>query len=338
MRTRRDGSFRTVLRVPRRPPGSYFVSARTGTFARARFRIARPPQTMVAAGDIACRPTEPMQPLACRHGPMSDRVIALAPDVVAPLGDVQYGAATAAEFAGSYDPTWGRFRAITRPVPGNHEYDGVPDRTRADGYFGYFGGAAGPPAQGYYTYEVGDWQAIALNTGALGYTRALDTLPDDCYPVSCAQGSAQLIWLRGVLDSLPADKCVVAYWHHPRFSSTISFSHRELTAVYDALRDGGAELALTGHSHAYERFAPMDAHGRPDRKHGVREFVVGTGGKNRRFEDTSGAPGSEFRLPAAAGFGVLKLRLFVDRYRFRLVGEGGEVLDRGGERCHGRPR
>ncbi len=295
---------------------------------------------MVAAGDIACRPSDPPnQPLTCRHGPVSDRVIALDPDVVALLGDVQYEHATTEELAGSYDPTWGRFKSITRPAVGNHEYEGAPDRSSADGYYGYFGAAAGDPSAGYYTYPVGDWQAIALNTGALAYTRRSDNaLVDDCFPVSCATGSPQETWLRSVLDSLPRDRCVVAYWHHPRYSSTNPFDHPELTAVYDALRDGGVELALTGHSHAYERFAPMDAFGAVDSAYGVRELVVGTGGKDRRFaDDTPSRAGSEFRLPNAQGFGVLELELAADRYELRFVAENGEILDQGSAGCHGPP-
>lgn len=368
VRTHRDGTLRTAIRVPGRLPGVYTVSARTGRrVARVRFRVPRPapmpvgtlpptappaqpagqpppppadpsPVTMVAAGDIACKPGAEVMELACHHGAVSDRVLALDPDVVAPLGDVQYEHATAEELAGSYDPTWGRFKAITRPVPGNHEYEGVLERDSADGYYDYFGAAAGIPEEGYYTYEIGDWQAIALNTGALGYTRNTP-LPEDCHPVSCAAGSEQELWLRGVLDSLPPDKCVVAYWHHPRYSSTNPFNHPELTAIYDALRDGGAEVALTGHSHAYERFARMDADGSVDSEHGVREFVVGTGGRDRRFADAVEPfeAGSEFRLPNAAGFGVLELELGAGRYEFRLVGEGGEILDEGSDSCHGRP-
>ena len=374
VRTRRDGTLRTTFRVPARRAGVYTVAVRAGRrMARARFRIlaapvrsappaipsapvrspppaagATPvptpspaPPTLVAAGDIACRPTDVFnEPLKCRHGPVSDRVLALGPDAVATLGDAQYEIATLSDYLASYDPTWGRFKSITRPATGNHEYLASPDRTEAAGHFQYFGALAGDPAKGYYSYSVGGWLAIAINTGALEYTRRSDNaLENDCYPVSCKAGSEQELWLRALLASQPADRCVLAYWHHPRYSSAFPGSHPELRAVYDALRDGGAELVLAGHSHAYERFAPMDAEGAVDPAFGVREFVVGTGGKDRRFAEPAPpfAIGSEFRLPNAAGFGVLELELAASGYEARFVGESGAVLDEASGRCHGRP-
>ena len=372
MRTRRDGTLRTSFRVPARKAGVYTVAVRAGRrVARVRFRILRPPPappagvsaparpappapvgapvsnvapappTLVAAGDIACRPTDSFdEPLRCRHGPVSDRVLALGPDAVATLGDAQYEIGTLSDYLASYDPTWGRFKSITRPATGNHEYLASPDRSEAAGHFEYFGALAGDPAKGYYSYSVGSWLAIAINTGALEYTRRGDNaLGDDCYPVSCKAGSPQEVWLRALLASQPPERCVLAYWHHPRYASAFPGSHPELRDVYDALRDGGAELVLAGHSHAYERFAPMDAEGALDPTFGVREFVVGTGGKDRRFADPTPpfAIGSEFRLPNAEGFGVLELELAAGGYEARFVGESGTVLDQASGRCHGRP-
>ena len=376
VRSRPGGTLRTSFRVPARMPGVYTVTVRAGPRkARVRFRIqatpVRPtpppkrpepipparapepvtpavpddppaPPTLVAAGDIACDPRQTFnQPLSCRHGPVSDRVLALEPDAVATLGDGQYETATLSDYLASYDPTWGRFKSITRPATGNHEYLASPDRTQAAGHFQYFGALAGEPSKGYYSYDIGSWLAIVINTGALDYTlRADNTLEDDCYPVSCKAGSAQDLWLRALLASQPPDRCVLAYWHHPRYASAHPGSHKDLRNVYDALRDGGAELALAGHSHAYERFAPMDADGTVDPAFGVREFVVGTGGKDRRFADPAPpfATGSEFRLPNAGGFGVLELELASDRYEARFVGENGAILDQASGSCHGPPQ
>ena len=376
LRTRRDGTLRIWFRVPARAPGVYTIAVRAGRrVVRVRFRIlpapartappaipaaparqappapAAPPlptppappapPTLVAAGDIACRPTDTFnEPLKCRHGPVSDRVRSLDPDAVATLGDGQYEIATLSDYLASYDPTWGRFKSITRPATGNHEYLASPDRTEAAGHFQYFGALAGDPAKGYYSYTIGNWLAIAINTGALEYTRRSDNaLEDDCYPVLCKVGSAQEVWLRALLASQPPDRCVLAYWHHPRYASAFPGSHPELHAVYDALHDGGAELVLAGHSHAYERFAPIDAAGTVDSAFGVREFVVGTGGKDRRFADPAPpfATGSEFRLPNAAGFGVLELELAPGGYEARFVAENGTVLDQASGICHGRP-
>lgn len=360
------GGLRTAISVPRRAPGIYTVSARTGRrVARVRFRIPAPPPrptptatpaqaqpqppppdpvTLVAAGDIACEPGDPnASATRCRHAGTSDRVLALAPDAVATLGDTQYAHTTAAELAapGAYNDTWGRFKSITRPAVGNHEYEGNPERDSADGYYGYFGAAAGDPAKGYYAYDVGDWRAIVLNTGALDYTlRSDNALADDCHPVSCDADSPQVTWLRDELASLPPDKCVVAYWHHPRYDSLTRYSFDELAPIYDALYDGGAELALTGHDHSYERFAPMTADNTVDASFGVRQFIVGIGGKDRRFVDPDApATGSELRESNEPVdlYGVLELELKPTGYEFRLVGEYGEVRDQGSNSCHGRP-
>lgn len=386
VRTGRRGGLRTAIRVPRRAPGIYTVSARTGRrVARVRFVIPTPrvpaaapasapvrespisqapagpapepppleppaldpepeaPFTVAAAGDIACRPGDPAAgDFRCRHLGTSNRVISLDPDVVSTLGDTQYETSTSAEFAASYDPTWGRVKSRTRPTVGNHEYQGDPSRSTANGYYGYFGPAAGRPTQGYYSYDIGDWKAIVLNTGSVDYTitEGGSALPDDCYPVSCAEGSAQVMWLRGLLESLPADKCIVASWHHPRYDSLTRYSYDELIPIYDALYDGGAELALTGHDHSYERFAPMTADNTVDEAFGVRQFIVGIGGKDRRFvEPTTLATGSELRESNGppALYGVLELELEATRYEFRLVGEDGAIRDQGSRDCHGRP-
>lgn len=296
----------------------------------------------MAAGDIACHPTEAIDakypPQSCHHKGTSDRVIALNPDVVAPLGDLQYERGFPDDYLGSYAPTWGRFKGITRPAAGNHEYAASADKLTAPGYYGYFGSLAGDPATGYYSYNLGEWQAIALNSGDIAWTKRADnTLPDDCYPESCAVDSEQERWLRATLEALPPERCVVAYWHHPRWSSTNPFDYAEVGPLVQALYDHGVELLLVGHSHAYERFAPLHPNGTPHPA-GVRQFVIGTGGKDRRFADPTPATtriGSEKQLLNASGFGVMELSLHADRYEFRFVHESGSVLDKGGGSCHG---
>lgn len=366
-KTTRDGSFRFRLRMPARAPGLYTLSAKSGRrTARFRVRVLRSPAPpppipgpaaqpasqpvpptptkLVAAGDIACHPSEAIDerpaPGSCHHAATSDRVIALDPDFVAPLGDLQYERGLPEDYLGSYAPTWGRFKGISRPAPGNHEYAASADKLTAPGYYGYFGDLAGDPTKGYYTYEAGDWQAVALNSGDIAWTQRTDnTLPDDCFPESCAAGSEQEAWLRALLASLPPEKCVVAYWHHPLWSSVRAFEYDEVAPLYEALYDHGAELVLVGHSHAYERFAPMRPDGLPD-SNGVRELVIGTGGKDRRFADPTPAStrlGSEKQLLNAAGFGVLELNLLSGGYSFRFVHEGGAVLDEGSANCHRPP-
>ena len=155
----------------------------------------------------------------------------------------------------------------------------VPKRRRARGHFAYFGKRAGP-RRGYYTYRLAGWRIVVLNSGALEVTRQSRRLRNDCFPVSCARRSRQVRWLRRLMRRLTPNRCVIAYWHHPRYSSANPGPSPELRHVYQALYRGGAELALVGHSHSYERFAPMDGRGRR-RRRGVREFVVGTGGASR---------------------------------------------------------
>ena len=275
----------------------------------------------------------PEEARSCRHARVADRVLALAPHAVATLGDAQYADGRPEEYAASFEPTWGRFRSLIRPATGNHEYqyDEV-NRTNAAGHFGYFGGAAGDPSQGYYSYALGDWQVIVLNTGDISWTRRSAELADDCWPVSCAAGSAQETWLRQTLAERPASACVVAYWHHPRFSSGTPFDNPETAALYDALYDHGAELVLAGHSHHYERFGPMDADGASDPAAGVRSFVVGTGG-SRLF-----APPAALRAGSERydnnHFGVLVLSLAAGSYAWSFVDELGSTIDAGSAPCH----
>ena len=278
LRSGPKGGFRLRIRLPRRVAARrHTLTARSrGIVVRRRLRVralsqptpappppsplpvAAPPPpppppdppTLVAAGDIACRPELPETATECRHARTADLIETLAPDAVAPLGDTQYQFGEFENYMAEYDPTWGRFFDITHPAVGNHEYEGDPERDSAPGYYTYFGTAAGDPAEGYYRWQLGDWTMFVLNSGAINYTRAgglNPSLPDDCWPVSCAAGSEQEQWLRDELDTLPDDACVLAYWHHPRFSSGFSNAnqhHPETAPLFEALHEHGAELVL----------------------------------------------------------------------------------------------
>ena len=243
---------------------------------------------VAAAGDIACDPASPQygnglgSGLECRQRATSDLLVGEAHEAVLVLGDIQYEFGDLDAFEASYDATWGRVKSSTRPVPGNHEYA----TAGAAGYFEYFGTAAGDPAKGYYSLEIGDWHVIALNS--------------NCAEVGgCDAGSAQERWLRSDLAAHPA-RCTLAYWHHPRYSSGMHGSDRAYRAFWQALYDEGADVVLVGHDHDYERFAPQDATGRRDDERGIREFVVGTGGRSlRRF--TRVEPNSEARDATSFG-------------------------------------
>jgi acid phosphatase type 7 len=359
-RTGPRGGFRVRFRVPDRAAGAY----RLRVFVRGRrigrrFRIravpigaqpatatptpppatpptpppATPPTpppaeapTLVAAGDISCRPELPETQDTCRDAHTANLVESLAPDAVAALGDLQYEGGEPENFTNAYDLTWGRFKAITHPAPGNHEYEGDDQRDEAPGYFQYFGAAAGDPTKGYYRWSLGDWTMFVLNSGAINYTRPgglRPELPDDCWPVSCMADQPQEQWLRAELATLPAASCILAYWHHPRLSSGFGGRHQphpETEPLFDALRDHGAELVLTGHSHNYERFPPSE---------GLTQFVVGTGGRNLHTD--TGAPlTTTLRTDV---FGVLELTLAPTGWSSRFVAEDGSLVDQAAGGC-----
>jgi hypothetical protein len=274
---------------------------------------------VAAAGDIACDPVDPAfnggegRGLTCRQKATSDLLVGAGYAAVLVLGDVQYEDGTYSEYLASYDPSWGRVKSNTRPVPGNHEY-----RTgSATGYFRYFGEGAGDPDEGYYSFDVGDWHLIALNS--------------QCAVVGgCDAGSAQEQWLRADLAGSRA-KCTLAYWHHPRFSSGMHGSDATYEAFWEALYAADADVVLVGHDHAYERFAPQTPVGTLDLARGIREFVVGTGGRSlRTFPNVR--PHSEAR--DRSSLGVLELTLGDGAYAWRFRPAVGDFIDRGSAHCH----
>ncbi len=277
-------------------------------FAQARTPAAPPAPgdpVLVGAGDIASCP-----------GNGDDQTAALLDRIdgtVFTLGDNAYPNGTARQFAECYDPTWGRHKARTRPVPGNHDYR----TTGAAGYFGYFGAAAGDPATGNYSYDLGTWHIVVLNS--------------NCGEVGgCGPGSHQERWLQADLAAHPAP-CTAAMWHHPRYSSAAHGDDREMRNLWRVLDDAGAELVLSGHDHTYERFAPQDADGRPEPR-GIRQFVVGTGGKEL-YEFGRIEAGSEAH--SNQSFGVLKLTLHPHGYDWEFVPAREDAFhDSGSAECH----
>lgn len=231
------------------------------------------------------------------------------PGVIFTAGDNAYPDGSAREFAECYEPSWGRHRARTRPAPGNHDYH----TAGASAYFAYFGANAGDTATGYYSYDLGTWHIIVLNSN-----------------VPIAAGSPQHTWLRADLAAHPA-RCTLAYWHHPRFSSGPHGSQTWVTPAWEALHEARAEVVVSGHDHTYERFAPQSPTGAPDAA-GIREFVVGTGGASLYAFHTV-APNSEVRDNTTHG--VLSLRLGPDRYEWLFVPiAGGTFTDTGTAECH----
>lgn len=266
-----------------------------------------PEAVLVGAGDIAdCTDLTGAEATA--------KLLEKIPGTVIAVGDLAYPDGSAANFE-CYDRTWGRVKNRTRPAPGNHEFHS----TGATYYFQYFGAAAGDASKGYYSYELGSWHVVSLNS--------------ECDQVGgCGMGSAQEKWLREDLAAHPV-ACTLAYFHKPLFSSGGKHGD-DLTVkpLWDALYQGGADVVVSGHDHDYERFAPQTSEAKADPARGIREFVVGTGGKNHRpFE----APHANSEVRNADTYGVLKLTLGDGRYTWEFVAvDGGTFRDEGSGSCH----
>ena len=230
------------------------------------------------------------------------------------LGDNAYENGTTAEFQQCYGPTWGRQRDRTLPVPGNHDYS----TAGAAGYFGYFGTAAGDPATGYYATDLGAWRIYVLNS--------------NCAAIGgCDPGSAQERWL---LDDLAANprRCVLAMWHHPRFSSGQHGNNSVTQAFWDALYKAGAELVLNGHDHTYERFAPQTPTGQADSSGGIVEIIAGTGGRSH-YQFVKIRANSLVRNNTT--YGVLRLVLSDDGWSSEFIPvPGGSFSDSASGTCH----
>lgn len=278
----------------------------------------RPDGPLVAvAGDIACDPEDAAaaggDPAFCQHRATAALLRGATYTAVIVPGDVQYDDGARAKFATAYGPTWGRVKARTRPVPGNHEY-----RTpAAAGYFDYFGAGVGRRGEGWYSFDVGDWHLVGLNS--------------NCAEVGgCGAGSVQERWLRADLAAHPA-RCTLAFWHHPRFTSgAVHLDATEVGPLWTALEDAGADVVLAGHAHDYERFRPQTAAGVAD-PDGIRAFVVGTGGRSHQ---PIGPTHANSEVLDATSFGILELTLGRSRYSWRFRAAVGSFGDRGSSPCH----
>jgi calcineurin-like phosphoesterase family protein len=270
---------------------------------------------IAAAGDIACAPSDPVTPTTCRQTATSNVFVGNpAITAVLPLGDEQYESGLLSEFQGAYDPSWGRALAKTHPVPGNHEY---ASGSNGVGYFAYFGSRAGNPSKGWYSYHVGTWHLIALNS--------------NCTHVGgCGPSSPQVTWLKNDLAAHhPA--CTLAYWHHARFSSGPNGNLPDYDAIWKVLYSHHVDVVLSGHDHIYERYALQTPAQARDPKRGIREFVVGTGGRSL---DAFTGPFTNGQFRERTQFGVLKLTLHPKKYEWHFVNTAKHVLDSGETACH----
>jgi Calcineurin-like phosphoesterase len=281
---------------------------------------------VVAVGDISCPTGDTVD--ACRQGATEAIARKQNPNAVFVLGDTQYdsGALSEYEGAGAYNSTWGFFNPIVHPVLGNHEYL----TSGAAGYFGYFGQAIANPesTNGYYSFNLGNWHILALNSNCSDSSGCSDALTG-------GTTSAQTAWLQSDLATERAanpNACVLAMWHHPFFSAGWTLGTPGVAPLWDVLSNAHADIVLNGHDHLYERFAQADAAGNTAPSGGIREFVVGTGG-----EGLNGLTATPSTLVAhdTSDFGVLVLTLHSSSYTWKFVNTGGTVKDSGTTACNG---
>jgi hypothetical protein len=293
-----------------------------------RFAVARqnPGVVIAAAGDVACSPADTDfadgngTGTRCMQGATGQLLATISGlKGVLSLGDQQYPCGEEAKFEAAYAPAWGSIKSIEHPVPGNHEYGDAPGcvRSHGAGYYAYYGARAGNPARGYYSYDLGDWHFIALNS--------------NCWAVGgCQKGSKQESWLHSDLSRHRA-VCTLAYWHEPRFSSGDVGDNSAFEAFWDDLSAYEADVVLNGHAHVYERFAPQTPLGHADPVAGVREFVVGTGGEEHHGLSAR-KPNSQ--VLNADTFGILKMTLSPTGYSWQFLPIAGQAFtDSGSGQC-----
>jgi alkaline phosphatase len=263
---------------------------------------------LIAAGDVASCSTRADEETGVLAGHLRDAAVNDHLEVaVALLGDGAYPSGSAAEWSDCYGPAWGSFKSITHPAVGNHEYltDG------ASPYFSYFGSAAGSPETSWYSYTIGAWRIIVLNS--------------ECAVVGCGTGSAQYRWLATELaGARAAEEPVAAMWHQPRFSTGEHGDALAMQPIWSALASAGVAFVLNGHEHNYERWEPLTATGRPASA-GITEFIVGTGGADLRAQRRSD-PRSAVYLEV---HGVIRLALASDSYSWEMISIDGSVVDHG---------
>jgi hypothetical protein len=313
--TRQSSGIFSVAASASLSPGTYTAQAEqatsaglVGRSAAVTFTAAAPSGetvTIAAAGDIAdCSGTD---------DEATANLLDAIPGTVMTLGDNAYQDGTASNYA-CYDRSWGRHKARTRPIPGDHDY-GVPD---AGGYFDYFGAAAGPRPSGFYSYDIGAWHVVALNSGCYVQLRSCNTAQDE--------------WLENDLEQNDS-ACTLAQLHEPRFSS--GEIHGEVGSVeplWEILYEHGADVVLSGSEHMYERFAPQTPRGAADATRGIRQFTVGTGGESH-YQVGDVLPNSQVR--ESNTFGVLKMTLRPTGYDWQFVPVAGKSFtDTGTGSCH----
>ncbi len=279
--------------------------------------VAAQPVDLLIAGDIA----ECGLPGAAMTADLLDKL----PGRILAVGDLAYPGGSARDFRKCYDPTWGRHKDRTWPLPGNHDYG----TARGADYYNYWGSRAGDGGKGYYGFDYGTWRVVTLNS-----------------MLNREAQEAQQRWLATELAATPA-RCILAAWHHPLFSTGVHGYNNKMLPEYRLLQAAGATVVLTAHDHDYERFAPLGPKGEYNFADGLHNFVVGTGGgelRQRPFRDpisvmTNPRPGElQSQFFQATTHGILRLRLAADSFEWEfLPAPAGPPLDSGQANCRRRP-
>jgi hypothetical protein len=303
-----SGSASPAASASAEAEGSGVLPPTSGVPASGAPASQPPDVVLIGAGDIAS--------CGLRGDSETSDLLVDQPGTIFTAGDNAYEEGSTSNYASCYAPTWGRMLdRTTLPAVGNHDWN-TPG---AAGYLAYFGSAAAPNGTTWYSRELGAWHVIVLDS--------------NCTKVGgCGTNSPQGRWLAADLAAHSDTRCTLAIWHHPRFSSGVHGNDVAVGPFWEQLVAAHADLVINGHDHDYERFAPQNAAGREDRKTGLREFVVGTGGAGLRTFPTVAA-NSEIRL--AGEWGVIRLTLHVANYdwEFLPVNAGG-VTDSGSALCH----
>lgn len=301
-----------------------FAALAGAVMVPAAVAVTRPPR-IAAVGDIACKDPPKQNRQVCQYDDVAAAIARGRYDAFLALGDIQYEYGRFDDFVDNYDPYFGPLLPITRPVPGNHDYG----TESAAGYYRYFGDVAGG-ANGYYSYDLGTWHVVALNSAICPAAKG------------CGPGDPQYEWLRADLAASDA-VCTLAYWHHPRFD-WLKYQNADWTEDYEFLRSkpfwdllsaADADVVLAGHNHNYSRWKPMDADLVHDRG-GIRQFIVGSGGRNLNNLGSASTKPSTFATGWAGGFGFLELTLGTAGYDWRFVAADGQPAfrDAGSASCH----
>jgi PKD repeat protein len=265
------------------------------------------PEVLVGAGDVATCSGDNDEATA--------KLLDGTAGMVFTAGDNAGSNGSASDFTNCYDPTWGRHKARTKPAVGERDYN----TTDASGYYGYYGAAAGEVSKYYYSYDLGTWHIVVLNSS-----------------ISMSAGSPQELWLKADLAAT-AKACVLAVWHYPRFSSSTSSIRSAVKPIWDALYAAGADVVVNAHYRNYERLAPQKTDGTTDMDFGIRQFVVGTGGAGSGSFSSTVRPNSEVRNTGTPG--VLKLSLEDGGYAWQFIPIAGKTFkDAGYTLCHSKPK